>query len=270
MKKVYKLFGIALVMALMATMCLSSVALADDPTGVSVSWDGSGEIWGGVTAGDDANASFYSGGYSQVGSFSATDSNNNPYGYQVDSCTFSMETVITGGGEAWLTVNRTDAKSSYGVAGQQSHTHILTDDGDATLQNRSSTNYASMGDYNYGWNANDHITVANASNYFLERYMDSGSGNFAGLMVVGSGDADLDCMSASASAGQVRLGWGGGCYTNADFTATGTGVFQLDGIGNTSATTAIAPGMVGQSSFTIIAGWINSSFSIADYSTTCK
>jgi len=268
-RKFARILGVALALALMSTLCLGSIALADDPTTVTVDWVGDGVVAGGVTAGDDANASFYSGGNYHVGAFSATDSGNNPYGYGVDSCSFSMETAIVGGGEAWLTVNRTDAKLSYGAAGQQSYTYVVTDDGDAVLQNRSGTNYASMKDCNYGWHSSDHVTVTGASNYIIERYMDGGSGNYAGLWANGSGDADLDCMSAEASAGRVRLGKGCGCYTNADFTATGSGVFQLDGVGNTSATTAMAPGMTGASSFTIIASWVNS-FSVSDYSTTCQ
>jgi len=263
------MFGIALTLALALTMCLGGVVLAADPTDVDVTWSGAGQVDGVTIAGDDATAYFHSEGNSHSGVFHATDQNNNPYGYGVDSCSFSLDTSITGGGWAGLDVYRTDAKTSYGVAGQQSYAYVWTDDGDAVLQNRSGTNYASMKDCNWGWNANDHITVANASNYVLQRFMDSGSGNFAGLVVGGSGSADLDCMSSEASAGQVRLGWGCGCFTNADFTANGSGTFQLDGAGNNSATTAMAPGMVGATSFTIIANWVGG-FSVADYSVTAN
>jgi len=260
---------LALAIALTLVLSLGGLALAADPTTVDVTWDGIGEVGGAVTAGDDANANFYSGGNSHTGAFHASDDNHNPYGYGVDSCSFSMETSIGGGGEAWLDVNRTDAKTSYGAAGQQSYTYVWTNDGDATLQNRSATNYASMKDSNYGWHSNDHITVTGATAYTLQRFVDSGNVNFAGLLASGTGDADLDCMSSEASAGRVRLGWGCGCYTNADFTANGTGTLWLDAVGNNSATTAMAPGMTGASSFHFIANWAGS-FSIADYSVTAN
>lgn len=265
---------IALSLALLLTFSFSSAVFAADPTEVNVTWDGAGVVDGTVVAGDDATAYFHSEGSSHSGTFHATDSNNNPYSYGVDSCSFSLDTSIVGGGWAGLDVFRTDAKTSYGVAGQRSFTYVWTDDGDATLQNRSGTNYASMGDHNYGWNSSNHITVTNASAYTLQRFMSStptaGVANFAGIRVDGgSGDANLDCMSSSASAGQIRLGWGGGCYTNAGFTATGTGTLTLNAFGNNSTTTAMAPGMIGATSFQIIASWVGS-FSIADYSTTAN
>jgi len=255
-------------LAVLLVMSLGAPVLADDPTTVDVTWDGSGEVGAVVTAGDDANANFYSGGNYQVGTFHAVDSNNNPYSYNVDSCSFSLDTTLTGGGMAWLEVNRTDAKSSYGAAGQQSYTYVWTDDGDALLQNRSSTNYASMRDCNYGWNSNDHITVIGASNYILERSMDGGSGNSASLWAGGSGNADLDCMSAEASAGQVRLGKGCGCYTNADFSAIGSGgAFSVGGTANNGANFAGMGLTYGAGSYGFSTGW-SGSFSVADYSVT--
>lgn len=268
MKK--RILGIALAVAMLASLLVGSSVLAADPTGVNVTWAGAGVVDGVVNAGDDAVTYFHSEGTSHIGEFNAIDDNHNPYGYGVDSCSFSMETAITGTGWAGLDVNRTDSKASmYGAAGQQSYTYVGVINGVATLQNRANTNYASMRDCNYSWHSNDHITVIGADSYDLDRWMDSGTGNLASLQASGTGDADLDCMSAEASGGQVRLGASCGCYTNAHFNATGSGAFQLDGVGNTSATTAMAPGMVGASSFSIVANWA-SSFSIADYSVTAN
>lgn len=264
-----KIFAIALALALAVTLCFSGVAMADDPTTVTVDWSGAGVVDGSVNTGD-AVAYFHSEGNNHVGEFTATDLNNNPYSYGVDTNTFTMETTINGTGWARLVVDRTDAYTPmYGAAGQQSFTYVGALNGIATLQNRSGTNYASMGDYNYGWHANDHITVTGADAYTIQRFMDSGSGNFAEVFASGTGDADLDCMSSGASAGGVTLGLGGGCYTNASFDATGTGTFTLTGTGNNSATTAMAPGMTGASSFQIVASWV-SAFSVTDYSTTAN
>ncbi len=224
-----------LTLVILMTTALTGAVLAADPTQVDVTWGGAGIVDGTVDTGD-ANANFHSGGSNHVGEFHATDSNDNPYNYGVDSNSFTLETAITGFGQASLNVERTDAKTSYGAAGQNSYTYVEIMNGSATLQNRSATNYASMKDCNYGWNANDHITVTGADSYYLERSMDSGNVNFAGLWAGGTGDADLDCMNAEASAGQVRLGEGCGCYTNADFNAVGIGTFNLYGLGNNGVT----------------------------------
>jgi len=266
-----KFIGIGAILAIVCSLLVSGIAFADDPTTVEVTWDGTGVVDGSVNTGDDANATFTSAGNYQVGKFTATDSNNNPYGYNVDTCNFSFETSITGGGVAEFIVNRTDSKeSSYGEAGQQSGTYAATTDGDILMQNRSSTNYAAMKDSNYGWHANDHIVIGNATLYELARWVDSGNGDYASLSALGIGGADLDAMSSEADGGKVRLGWGCGCYTNADFTATGSGQFQLQANGNTSTTTAMAPGMTGANSFTFIATWLDSTFTVPDYSTTAQ
>ena len=263
---------LSLFISVLLIMGIVGVVAADTPTTVDIDWDGAGSVNGTVVAGDDSFATFHSEGNYHTGLFHAVDENDNPYTYNVDTCLYTMETAIDGTGWADFQVDRTDAKTSYGVAGQQSYSYVGVANGSATLQNRSKTNYASMRDCNYGWNANDHITVTGATSYTIHRYMDSDStisgGNFASIFVYGSGNADLDCMNAEASAGQVKLGSGCGCYTNAEFSANGTGTMQLDGVGNNSATTALAPGMTGATSFSFIADWVGGSFNVADYSTT--
>lgn len=275
MKNKRRIFGIVIGLALVTSLLFGGVAFAADPTTVDVTWSGVGSVDGEVNAGDDAVTYFHSEGSNHAGEFHAIDNNDNPYGYGVDSCSFSLETAITGTGWATLNVNRTDSTGMYGPAGQQSYTYVGVNSGSATLQNQSSTNYAAMKDCNYGWHANDHVTVTGASAYTIVRFMDNDSSSPGGtdsirLDAWGSGDADLDCMSSSASGnGGVRLGCGCGCYTNAGFTATGIGTFQLQGMGDTTATTAMAPGMTGASSFNFIANWIGgSTFTVPDYSTT--
>jgi len=270
MKTKKKLIGIIMTLVVLAGLLFSGVAFADDPTTVDVTWDGGGAVVGSVVAGDDATATFDSwGSNTHVGEFHAVDNNNNPYTYGVDSCTFSMETAITGTGWAQLTVDRTDSK--YGPAGQQSYAYVGIINGNAALQNRSVNNYASMIDANYGYQLpGGHNIVADASAYTIQRWMNSGNGDFAGLLAIGDGKADLGCMVSEASASGVRLGWGGGCYTDADFTATGTGQFELMGTGDSSATTAMAPGMTGASSFDFIANWTNGTFTVPDYHVTAN
>jgi len=268
MKGKYRILGtLALVLVLMLTF--AGTALATDPSEVNVIWSGSGIVDGVVTSGDDAITHFHSEGSSHTGEFNAIDQNNNPYSYNVDSCSFSMESSIVGTGWTDLEVDRTDAKTSYGAAGQESYTYVGVSNGTATLANRVSTNYASMRDCNYGWHANNHITVSNADSYTLQRYMDSGSGNFGGILASGNGDAILNCMNAEASAGQVRLGRGCGCYTNASYSATGDGTFMVEGIGNNSVTFDGMGVSSGGGTLSFIADFINS-FNIADYSLTAN
>ncbi len=264
-----RILGIALTLVLLLSLITGSVALAADPTGVVITWNGAGVVDGSVDTGDTLT-SFHSEGTNHVGTFNATDSNNNPYNYGVDNNVASLETVITGSGWAELLVLRTDShEPMYGASGQESYTYVGISSGVATLQNQSSTNYAAMGDANYGWNANDHITVTSADSYTLIRGIASGSGDVASVKATGTGDADLDCMSSSANSSSLKLGWGSGSYTNADFSATGTGTFTLAATGDTSTTTAMAPGMTGASSFSIIASW-TSSFNVTDYSVTAN
>lgn len=271
MKMKKRILTIGIGIAMLASLLFSGMVLADSPTTVDVDWDGAGWVDGSVDTGD-ALTYFHSEGSNHIGEFHATDNNDNPYSYGVDSCSFSLETAITGGGQAWLEVNRTDSCGSYGPAGQQSYTFVGVEDGDATLQNRSGTNYASLKDCNWGWNANNHVTVTGADFYTIQRWMDSGDVDFAGLVVNGTGDANLDCMNAESSGNwqATKLGSGCGCYTNADFTATGSGTFDLYAIGDTSTTTAMAPGMTGASSFNFIANWVNSTFTVPDYSTAAQ
>jgi len=256
---------VSMLIAVVLLLTIGSAVMADDPTEVNVTWDGTGVVAGTVDLGDDAVHSFQSVGVINTGSFYSKDSNDNPYNYNVDSTIGWLDTTISTG-YAWFSSQRTDAKTSYGNAGQESYTYVSTVDGLATLQNRSSSNYASMKDCNYGWNANNHITISGSSDYFLQRYMDSGDNNFVGLMAFGSGDADLDCMSSEASQGQVKLGAGCGCYTNAKFNANGTGTLDFLANADTGIASALVPGVSGMISFGFIANWIGS-FSITDYST---
>ena len=261
---------VGLLIGIMATFVLALPVAADDPNTVIVDWNGAGTVTGSVDTGD-AKAQFSSGGVNQVGEFTAVDQNNNPYGYGVDTNTFTMETTIIGGGTATFQVDRLTSKESmYGPAGQQSFIGVSTVDGTASLWNRSTTNYANLIDANYGWHSNGQVTV-NSTLYSLARWIDSDIGNIAQLFASGSGTANLDCMSSEArGSGETKLGAGAGCYTNADFTATGSGQLQLIGSGNTSATTAMAPGMTGASSFNFIANWLGGTFGVTDYSTVVK
>jgi len=251
---------------------MSSVALADSPTDVNISWSGAGGISGGITAGDDAGAGFETLGDVISGSYSATDSNNNPYGYNVDS----FSTLFSGfvdNGYMYTGVDRNDSYSPmYGAAGQQSWSFVYTN-GIASMAYRSTTNYAQMTDGSYGYQlpGGHNITVAGADYYEIDRGIDDGRGNSGWLYADGDGSATLDCMVSGASGvWNLQFGRGGGCYTDANFSATGSaGHFEVEGEGNNSVTFNGMGVSSGGGTLSLVADWLNN-FSISDYSLTAN
>jgi len=86
------------------------------------------------------------------------------------------------------------------------------------------------------------------------------------VWALGNGQATLDCMNAEMSSSKVRLGRGCGCYTDANFNATGTGGhFEVSGTGTNGVSLDGLGISSGGGTLQFIANW-NNSFSIADYS----
>lgn len=267
-----KLLGIALVLALMVTMCFSTVAFAYGPDNpddvVTVDWSGSGWVGANVGCGDDATFSFDTSGNSIAGSFSATDNNYDYYGYGVDTCWSGLTASVGGGGYIDFDAHRTDSTGSYGGAGQHSYAYVSVDDGFADMAVRSWTNFAEMHDCTWGNQLpSGHNIVVGSTNYMINRGISDGRGNWADLYAVGNGVATLDCMSAEASGcWNLELGRGCGCFIDANFTATGAGgQFGVGGTANTGATFAGMGMSFGSGAYGFVAPWTGS-FSIADYS----
>ncbi len=267
-KNVKKKLLFAVLLATIALLTVGGTAMAADPTDVNVNWSGSGGVSGGIVAGNDADAAFDTAGNSISGSFSATDSNDNPYGYGVDSFKACFNGSVSNGYmNAWA--NRNDSKTSmYGPAGQHSWSYVGTD-GDASMAYRTTTNYAQMRDCSFGYQlpGGHNVTVAGATSYLIDRGILDGRGNMGYVLATGDGSATLDCMSAEASGGwDLKLGHGCGCYTDANFNATGTsGYFEATGIGNNNVTFHGLGASSGGGTLSFIANWVNS-FSIGDYS----
>lgn len=264
------IFSIALVLALVATMFLGSIALADDPTEVTVTWDGTGGVGVDVDTGD-AFAGFVTLGDNISGAYTATDSNNNPYSYGVDNFSAYLNASVING---YINTGnlRTDSyEGMYGNAGQNSWSSVWVDGGSASMAYRTTTNYAKMVDASYTYQLlGGHNIVVDATSYDIQRGILDGRGNSGILNAWGSGSATLDCMSAEASGvWDLVFGRGAGCYTDANYTATGSGHFDVTGTGNTSVVFNGLGISSGGGSLAIIADFINN-FSINDYSLTAK
>jgi hypothetical protein len=268
-----KIFGIALLLAVVATLAFGSVALAADPTEVNMNWSGSGSVGTTVTAGNDAIIHFAASGSGISGNFTAKDFNDNPYFYNVDTVSSYIQSAVADG-SSWYRVNRTDSKvSMYGPPGQISYSFIGANGGTAEMATGGFTNYAELEDPTYGKpkTTSGKNFEANASSYLIYRYIQTSDGDNAWFQAQGSGTALIDCMSCNAWGSWFDFGRGSGCYTNADAQFTGAGSFQVMGSAGNSVSfpglglTATGDGTPGSASLQLIANWV-SSFNIADYS----
>lgn len=265
-----KLVGIALIVAVALTLCLGTVAMAADPVDVNMNWSGSGSVGTTVTAGNDGVIQFATGGTGISGTFTARDWNDNPYAYNVDTIQSYLDANVTEG-SIWYQAGRTDSYAPmYGPAGQQSGAFVGTSDGSAAMAVRTTTNYAKLIDptYKYQLPGGHNITV-DGSLYAIERWVSDSQGNYGSIFANGSGSAVLDCMVSEAFGTGIRFGWGGGCYTDASYNATGSGYFNVTGVGNSSVVYEGLGISSGGGSLSIIADFVNG-FSIGDYSLTAK
>lgn len=262
---------LSVILALVMVFAVSGIALADDPTTVTVNWTGAGGVGAGVDSGD-SNGGFATNGEAINGSFTAVDSNNNPYSYGVDNFSTVLNGSVTNG-----FINTGDKRVNsyapmYGAGGQVSWSNVIVAGGTASMAYRSTTNYAAMGDGTYGYQLpGGHNIVVNAVSYLINRLIADGRGNQGYVLANGNGSATLDLMSAGASGiWSLELGRGQGSYTDANFTASGIGGrFEVTGTGNNSV---VFNGMgigSGGGSLSIIANWVNS-FSINDFSLTAN
>lgn len=259
---------VATLLAVIMLFSLGGVAMAADPTDVSINWDGSGGISGSVDTGD-AVTSFGTFGDTITGEFTSRDSNDNPYTYGVDTFTTKLEASVENGQIESETERLTSKESMYGAPGQYTYSFLGVDGGSGSMAIRSVSNYASMKDPTYGYQlSGGHNIVADADFYVMTRYVEASDGDYGVFSAVGDGQATLDSMVSEMSATGVRLGWGGGCYTDANFNATGTGgsVLVEGGGGNSVSGMGVS---IGGGTLQVIVDWLNN-VSIGDYSLTAN
>lgn len=263
-------FGIALIVALIAIMTMSGAVLADDPTDVNMDWEGGGWVSANVNTGD-ADAGFETGGGYINGSYTATDSNNNPYSYGVDSFSACLNASVENGIIDAGCLRTDSYPGMYGDAGQSSWSFVGVDDGTASMAYCTTTNYAQMRDCSYGSQLlGGHNIVVDGAYFEIDRGIQDGRGNEGFLDASGTGSATLDCMSAEASGcWALSFGRGCGCFTDANYHAVGSGEFEVTGIGVNGVTFNGMGLSSGGGSLGIVANYVNS-FDINDYSLTAN
>ena len=218
MKRITNLLGI-----IVGIILVSGSAWAT--TSVDSQWDGAGTFSVDFNAGDDSRTSLWTHGISVAsGTFRATDSNNNPYTYGVDSTESQVRASVVNGIIEY-SFERTDSKTSYGPAGQESYTFIDTF-GTGNLDWRTQSNYASLSNSQYGFQANNQIraTGGHVIRHSLTNSMTEG----AGIEVIADADTTITSMCETANGNSFTFGRGCGCYTNAKVDIVGSGSFELN------------------------------------------
>jgi len=250
--------------SLMAVMLLMAVPVVLAETDVTVTWSGIGDIDATFGSGDDALATLGAYGWTS-GQFYAHDSDNNPYGYGVDSSDAWIRGDIIDGGALLFSYDRTDAKTSYGAAGQSYYSLVDSSD-TGTLDTRVGSNYASLGSSNYGFQSNSQYTAT--GDYLAIHEVTTGDDSYARFLATGSGTLDINHMSDGAAGESIQFGRGQGCYTNADVYQTGAGSFALQASYDHSMTAGAGLGGWSVSGpITYESSWVfGSGFSLTDYS----
>lgn len=257
-----------------------SALAAPPPTDVTVDWTGGGVVTGGVTTGD-ATTSFTANAYSSTGHFEARDFNDNPYTYGVDTFQTYMQSNFTGGGVLTYQTTRTDSYSPmYGPSGQVSYNYVYSS-GTGAMASGSWTNYAQMTDALYGHprTAGGHHLEASGDSFDIYRSIATALGvgvDRASIEAFGSGSAWLNSMTNEAFGSAVRLGWGGGCYTDAAFSGTGTQTVVADLWGGNNVNfigaglTVNGGGTPDSAHLQIVANYVNGTFNWNNYSGTAQ
>jgi hypothetical protein len=204
----------------------AGVGLVNAETTVETNWNGAGNLDINFQSGDDARSQFWTGGSS--GTYKATDDNNNPYGYGVDTTRVQIKADIANGGFIGHQYDRQDSHvGMYGPAGQRSYSFITTDDTAGFAMNIRS-NFADMIIGNYGFQNNNQYTAT--GNHILSHVLTTeNSGAF--WTINATGTSIVNHMSDEASgSNSFEFGKGCGCYTNANVDIVGSGTYNLDAV----------------------------------------
>lgn len=233
----------------LAILGMTTTAMA--ATDFETHWDGSGNVEVHFYAGDDAESHFWTGGSGIDGSFYATNYEDNPYGYNVNTTEAKVKANVTYGGYMEFVFLKNDNyESMYGPAGHQSYTFISTDN-NASFAWKAWANYAQLRCCNHNWQANDQI-VADGNHYIYHSLL-TNDGDGAEYIINANGLTKISHMNDDTWNGSYKFGKGCGCYTNAKMDITGSGTLQLHAWGDNGIITDSGLTIDGNADYTIIA-----------------
>jgi len=206
-----------------AIMSLMAMGLVSATT-VDTTWNGGGVLNIGFVSGNDATMHFGTGGNAISGELHATDYDNNPYGYNVDTTETKVKSHV-GDGYMEYTFTRDESYvPMYGIAGQQSYT-LIDSSGTGDFAWSSTSNYASLGNSNYGWQSNNQMQAT--GEHYIRHYLSDNINEGAEIIVDATGTTQISDMCDSAGGSSYSFGKGCGCYTNAVADTVGSGSFNL-------------------------------------------
>ena len=265
-----KMVGVVLLVVLLV-IALPVAALAADPPDVTtITWNGSGLVTGSVNATGDQLYTFGTSAAAIQGSFTVTNLLDNPYGYGVNSSNAQFVASVSGG-SAFLGTERLGSYPMYGAAGQETYSFISASGGSASMAMYTYGNYAAMGEANYGhvWTSDGNTFSADADSFQIIHQVTDSAGDYAYINALGSGSADVDCMSSDLGAGSLTFGKGAGCYTDASYNGTGDQTIQFYAYGSSSisqfGSTLTGDGTLGSVSLGVIANFVGT-LSVPDFS----
>ena len=212
---------------LVAVLAITQVGYVKATSTTDVSWDGYGaKVQIDVAFDDDAETHLYTWGERIWGSLTATDHDDNPYGYGVDTIDVMLEEAyVEGTGFIEFLTVRTDSAKKYGDAGQVRRSYIYVENGEAFMRFRDNINYARLRCCEYSFQSNDQFVASGDYYEIFHQVLDSDEdGMSVGLS--GSGSASLTVMNHDLWGSSWTFGKGCGCYTNAHAEATGSGTFM--------------------------------------------
>lgn len=214
-----RIFGIALVLAVVTTLCFGSVALAGDPTKVDVDWDGTGDVGVTLDAEGDAEIAFSTWGYGISGEFHAVDWNDNPGG--IDMVRSWADASVGNGGEISFDV--------LGESGQESYSFVGTS-GTADMTFSTTTYSGGLTNWEYR-GGNFGQLSASGPGYEILHWIQDVDGDGAGVDVLGQGGSATVTTKVDwiGSDGSFEFGAG---YREAGVKATGLGETTLSGGGS--------------------------------------
>jgi len=229
---------------LITLLVISAPALAE--TTVDTTWDTNGYTDMSIDfySGDDMESHFKTQALATKGEYHAKDYDNDPYSYGVDTNKAWLDASISNGGWMDFETKRTDSKiSMYGNAGQRTYSKVYSYDGTAEMAFYTQTNYAEMGNCQYGKGTTTNGVNFEASGTGTEEFLGykiyheltDADEDGAYISAYGHGSAEVKLQGEKAGGknsyynmGSLKV-CGDGCAWKdnyATFDGSGTGVFK--------------------------------------------